>query len=51
MKAAAADLGDPQDTSVKIGPLVDQGQLERVKGMIERGRKEAELVVGGVQHG
>ncbi|KEF62420.1 uncharacterized protein A1O9_00392 [Exophiala aquamarina CBS 119918] len=37
MKAAAADLGDPQDMSVKLGPL--------------RGREEVELVVGGVQHG
>ncbi|KAJ9660564.1 hypothetical protein H2198_002501 [Neophaeococcomyces mojaviensis] len=51
MKAAAADLGDPQDMSVKLGPLVDETQFERVKGMIERGKKEAELVVGGVQHG
>jgi len=51
MKAAAADLGDPQDMSVKLGPLVDQSQFERVKAMVERGREEAELVVGGVQHG
>ena len=51
MKAAASDLGDPQDPSVKLGPLVDAGQFERVKGMIEKGREEAELVVGGVQHG
>ena len=51
MKAAANDLGDPQDPSVKMGPLVDAGQFERVKGMISRGKNEAELVVGGVQHG
>ncbi|KAK4495839.1 hypothetical protein PRZ48_013107 [Zasmidium cellare] len=51
MKAATSDIGDPQDSSVKIGPLVDEGQFERVRGMIERGKKEAELVVGGVQHG
>lgn len=51
MKAATSDLGDPQDSSVKIGPLVDEGQFERVRGMIERGKNEAELVVGGVQHG
>jgi acyl-CoA reductase-like NAD-dependent aldehyde dehydrogenase len=25
MKAAATDLGDPQDPSVKMGPLVDAG--------------------------
>lgn len=51
MKAAANDLGDPQDDSVKLGPLVDQSQFEKVKAMIERGKNEAELVVGGVQHG
>jgi acyl-CoA reductase-like NAD-dependent aldehyde dehydrogenase len=51
MKAAASDLGDPQDPSVKMGPLVDAGQLERVKAMVMRGKEEAELVVGGVQHG
>ena len=51
MKAATADLGDPQDMSVKLGPLVDQAQFERVKSMIERGKGEAELVVGGVQYG
>lgn len=51
MKAAASDLGDPQDPSVKMGPLVDASQLERVKAMVMRGKEEAELVVGGVQHG
>lgn len=51
MKAAANDIGDPQDPSVKLGPLVDASQFEKVKGMIARGREEAELVVGGVQHG
>jgi len=51
MNAAASDLGDPQDTSVKLGPLVDEGQFERVKAMVARGKQEAELVVGGVQYG
>ena len=51
MKAAAADLGDPQDPNVKLGPLVDSISFDRVKKMIERGEEEAELVVGGVQHG
>uniref|UniRef100_A0A0B7KHL4 aldehyde dehydrogenase (NAD(+)) n=1 Tax=Bionectria ochroleuca TaxID=29856 RepID=A0A0B7KHL4_BIOOC len=49
MKAAADDLGDPQDPSVKLGPLVDEGHLERVKAMVERA--EAELLVGGARHG
>ena len=51
MKAAASDLGDPQDSSVKMGPLVDAVQFERVKAMVAKGKEEAELVVGGVQHG
>ena len=51
IREAVHDLGDPQDPEVKGGPLVDQSQFERVKWMIERGRSEAELVVGGVQHG
>lgn len=51
MKAAVDDFGDPQDPAVKLGPLVDKSQLERVKEMVERGRSEAELVVGGIQYG
>ena len=51
MKSAVEGMGDPQDESVKMGPLVDQGQFERVKGMVERGKQEAELVVGGVRYG
>ena len=51
MKAAVGGLGDPQDMSVTLGPLVDQTQFERVKAMIAKGKEEAELVVGGVQHG
>lgn len=51
MKEAAGKLGDPQDMTTALGPLVDETQFERVKGMIARGREEAELVVGGVQHG
>ncbi|TVY28695.1 Aldehyde dehydrogenase, cytosolic [Lachnellula hyalina] len=51
MKDAINDYGDPQDPAVKLGPMVDQPQLERVKTIVERGRSEAELVVGGSQHG
>jgi aldehyde dehydrogenase (NAD+)/retinal dehydrogenase len=51
MEAAVNDLGDPQDPAVKMGPMVDQSQLERVKEMVERGKSEAELVVGGNQYG
>lgn len=51
MKEAVADMGDPQNQDTKFGPLIDQSQLERVKGMVERAKSEAELVVGGAQHG
>ncbi|EXJ66719.1 uncharacterized protein A1O5_09914 [Cladophialophora psammophila CBS 110553] len=51
MEEAANDLGDPQDPAVRLGPMVDQAQLARVKKMVERGETEAELVVGGAQYG
>lgn len=49
MKMALEGAGDPQDDGTNFGPLVDQGQLERVQGMVERGKQEAELVLGGVR--
>lgn len=51
MKAAVDDFGNPQDPAVKLGPMVDALQLERVKEMVERGKSEAELVIGGFQYG
>ncbi|OAL34944.1 hypothetical protein AYO20_05659 [Fonsecaea nubica] len=51
MGDAANDMGDPQDPAVKWGPMVDESQLARVKSMVERGKTEAELIVGGGQHG
>lgn len=51
MKEAASFLGDPQDTSVKMGPLVDRSQFDKVMDLINRGKDQAELVVGGVRHG
>ena len=51
MKAAATTLGDPQDPSIAVGPLVDQASFDRVNAMIKRGREEAELVVGGMRYG
>lgn len=51
MRAAVEKIGDPADTSTSIGPLVGRIALERVTKMIERGKEEAELVVGGVRHG
>lgn len=51
MKDARSRLGDPHDPNVSMGPLADSIALEKVKSMIERGKNEAELVVGGLQHG
>lgn len=51
MKSAVDRIGDPQERQTVMGPLVDKQSLEKVEKMIERGRSEAELVVGGVRHG
>ncbi|OJJ43893.1 hypothetical protein ASPZODRAFT_73268 [Penicilliopsis zonata CBS 506.65] len=51
MKAAVDGIGDPLEKATLMGPLVDKGALERVTAMIERGKTEAELVIGGVRHG
>jgi acyl-CoA reductase-like NAD-dependent aldehyde dehydrogenase len=50
MKAATERIGDPQDKSTAIGPLADQASFEKVQAMINRGKTEAELVVGGVRY-
>jgi aldehyde dehydrogenase (NAD+)/retinal dehydrogenase len=50
MKAAVSKLGDPLDAATALGPLVNKAAFERVTDMIERGKNEAELVVGGVRH-
>ncbi|KIA75878.1 hypothetical protein HK57_00320 [Aspergillus ustus] len=50
MKAAVEKIGDPLDTATALGPLVNKAAFERVTKMIERGKNEAELVVGGVRH-
>ncbi|KAJ5678631.1 aldehyde dehydrogenase domain-containing protein [Penicillium macrosclerotiorum] len=51
MRTAVEKLGDPLDKATIMGPLVDKRALDRVTKMIERGKTEAELVVGGVRHG
>ena len=41
-------VGDPEDPATEIGPLVAKRQQERVRGYIEKGRREgARLVAGG----
>jgi acyl-CoA reductase-like NAD-dependent aldehyde dehydrogenase len=51
MEAKAKEMGDPQDEKSSYGPLADDLAFRRVKGMIEAGAKEAQLVVGGVEEG
>jgi aldehyde dehydrogenase (NAD+) len=50
---AAADgftTGDPFDEATKLGPLVSDGQRDRVRGYIELGIAEgARLITGGVE--
>jgi RHH-type transcriptional regulator, proline utilization regulon repressor / proline dehydrogenase / delta 1-pyrroline-5-carboxylate dehydrogenase len=36
-------MGDPADPAVSVGPLIDQAAHERVRGIIEAGRREATL--------
>jgi aldehyde dehydrogenase (NAD+) len=44
-------VGDPQQATTFMGPLVDDKQFERVMSFLEIGKKEAELVTGGVRKG
>ncbi|RSL41468.1 hypothetical protein CEP54_015815 [Fusarium duplospermum] len=46
MGEALNHMGDPEDPEVAYGPLVDKLAFDRVKGMIERAKNDAELVVG-----
>jgi len=47
MKDAVKDIGDPQESTSKFGPLMDSAASERVKCMINRAKTESELVFGG----
>ena len=44
-------MGDPQNPNIFLGPLVDGKQFDRVMEYLEIGKKEAELVTGGVRKG
>ncbi|KAL6706733.1 hypothetical protein ACN47E_005275 [Coniothyrium glycines] len=43
--------GNPEDSKIFFGPLVDGKQFERVMSFVDVGKKEAELVTGGVRKG
>lgn len=51
-RAESTLIGNPQDTSTAMGPLVSEVQMKRVLDYIEIGRNEgASLVTGGSRHG
>lgn len=39
--------GDPSDPDVIVGPVMNARQRERILGLIDKGKKEARLLVGG----
>lgn len=48
-KAASFKIGDPSQSDIDIGPLVNRKQFEKVKGYIETGLKEgAKMIFGEV---
>ena len=54
LKAMAGHIkvGDPYDKATTMGPVISQGALDRIGGMIERGVAEgARLVAGGARIG
>lgn len=44
-------LGNPMDKKTEIGPVADKIQLDRVLGYLDIGKKDSQLVLGGVRHG
>ncbi|MFE2145334.1 aldehyde dehydrogenase family protein [Streptomyces sp. NPDC059456] len=51
-RAEALAVGDPYRERVHLGPLIDRGQLERVRGLVEASTGQgAKLVAGGTHEG
>ena len=44
-------IGDPSLAETQVGPLADKTQFKRVMEYLEIGKKDGELVTGGVQRG
>lgn len=52
MQAKAKGVGDPDEATTSLGPLVDEAQFNRVRGFIERGQQgQGKLLVGGQRIG
>ncbi|KAI0170098.1 aldehyde dehydrogenase [Pestalotiopsis sp. NC0098] len=47
MEERAKTIGDPDEDSTIMGPLVDKLQFDRVTGFMERGRSQGTLLTGG----
>lgn len=47
LEERARAVGDPDNQSTLIGPLVDEAQFQRVTGFIERGSQQGTLLTGG----
>lgn len=43
----SVSCGDPNDPNVIVGPVINARQRERILNMIEMGRQEARILVGG----
>ncbi len=51
-RTEAITLGDPRDMATQMGPVVSAGQLEKILGYIEAGKREgARLITGGKRAG
>lgn len=52
LKESTSTTGDPEDTGMTVGPLVDEAQFKRVTGFIERGQQgQGRLILGGKRIG
>jgi betaine-aldehyde dehydrogenase len=51
-RTEAITLGDPREMDTQMGPVVSAGQLEKILGYIESGKREgARLITGGKRAG
>ncbi|MCZ7535140.1 MAG: aldehyde dehydrogenase family protein [Acidimicrobiia bacterium] len=46
-RAAGLRLGDPLDTSIDVGPVIDRASVERIHAMVEAATAEGALVATG----
>lgn len=44
-------IGDPSNKNTEVGPLADKAQFKSVMEFLEVGKRDGELVTGGVQRG